>query len=206
MTKAEIEGEKVALTLYEKMKNENLRIPLLIIGKSEEELESDSSTLSMDVGVDLKTLIRNCAQVANITAAEMVGLDVPNFFPIPSHYLGKIKCLQFVTHFLEPGNGNGQDYQTLFSPGDEITEEKLKNYISMGVQEVFIQKNDRLKLVNQISNEMISELSFERLNEKERAVAGEVQVNTVSDKFRDMGITKETVASAKSHEGYCKRR
>ena len=84
VTKAEIEGEKVALALYEKMKNENLKIPLLIIGKTEDELKSDSSTLSMDVGVDLKTLIRNCAQVANITAAEMVGLDVPNFFPIPS--------------------------------------------------------------------------------------------------------------------------
>ncbi len=197
VTKAEIEGQKVAQTLYEKMKNENLKIPLLVIGETEKEIESDSLTLSMSVGVDLKTLIRNCAQVANITAAEMVGLDVPNYFPIPSHYLGNIKSPICRTFFLEPGADNEEEYQTLFSPGDEITDEKLKNYISMGVQEVFIQKNDRLKLVNQISNEMISELSFEKLNANERAVAGEVQVNTVHDKFREMGITKETVNSAK---------
>ena len=40
-------------------------------------------------------------------------------------------------------------------------------------------------------------ITYDKLNDNERAVAGEVQVNTVHDKFRDMGITKETVNSAK---------
>ena len=195
VSKAEMEGSKTAEVLFEKMKSENIKIPLLVIGKSEATLANDDSTLVMDVGVDLKTLIRNCAQVANITAAEMVGLDVPNYFPIPVHYLNRIKSPICKTFFLEPGDEN--NYQPLFSPGDEITSDKVKNYMSMGVSEIYIQKNDRLKLVNQISNEMISELSFDKLNDNERVVAGDIQVATVSDKFSEMGITKETINSAK---------
>ena len=197
VVKAEIEGTKTAKVLFEKMKSENIRIPLLVIGKTETILESDESTLVMDVGVDLKTLIRNCAQVANITAAEMVGLNVPNYFPIPFHYLNRIKSPICATFFIDPGEENSKDYQTLFSPGEEITKDKINNYISMGVDQIFIQKNDRLKLVNQISNEMISELSFDKLNDNERVVAGAVQIETVSDKFREIGVTKETVDSAK---------
>ena len=74
--------------------------------------------------------------------------------------MGNIKSPICRTFFLEPGANNEEEYQTLFSPGDEIAE-KIKKLYFNGSPGSFHPKNDRLKLVNQISNEMISELSFE---------------------------------------------
>jgi HD-GYP domain-containing protein (c-di-GMP phosphodiesterase class II) len=75
--------------------------------------------------------------------------------------------------------------------------EELKKLESSGVKNLFVDKMDRLELVNTITSELMATLPDEALSEEEQLTASDATLSLASKKLVSIGVTEETVELAK---------
>lgn len=198
ITRANVGTETTALNLYKQIKKNKLLTPMIVIGDVKEEKGLQEYAIVMPVGVDLKTLIKNCAKATKTTSKGMMEKKVPNYFPIPAQYFFSLCSAACDIFCLELNDDNTSQFKKVLVTGEGFTPEKIKEFISSGVAEFYVEKDLRLKFVNQVTNEMIAGLSNKDLEEGDKVLAGQISMEVISGKIGEVGITQETVSLAKN--------
>lgn len=142
-------------------------------------------------GLDIKPLIQAAAKSLKVTAQEMAKLAVPTYFPIDLRCFKGLKsppCDVFIQ--------DGENYQLQFPQDEEIDVQDLGKLWKGGHANLFVQKNDRLKAVTNISQEIISSIKPDALNEEENLSASEMSQKLLQYKLEKVGITPETAELA----------
>lgn len=191
ITKARNGLEKSAEALYEYLQKSGKKIPLIVIGKSTIE---DENIIHLPSGLDIKPLIQNVAKALGVTAQDMASMQVPEYFPIPINYFLALK--RTVTTAYEEDIDNAGSYIKKLNENEEFNEELIKDYIREGVANLYVMKNDRLKFVTNVTQELVAKIDMDELNDNEQIAAAEMGQQLLGQKLALIGITDETTKLA----------
>ena len=173
------------------LQNEGLRIPLLVIG---ENAQDEDKMIFVQNPLDLKKILKSSGLLLNVTAQDMVKFVVPDFFSIPINYFSHLES-SAVDVYEE--DLNAQDsYKLKIRALESFDSKIIKSYISAGVVELFVNKLDRLKFVDGVTNEALSRLNPKDLEEDDRIIQVEASQSDLRTKLETMGITDEVVELA----------
>lgn len=186
--------EQTAIALTEYLKSKELNIPVIVIGDEKQQVENVTHIKSC---LDIKELIQNSAKSLNVTAKDMAQMEVPEYFPIPLQFFHCIKysvvpvfCHKFIT------NAEGEDvetYEPLFDPFQEWPTSEISKHAAEGQYNFYVKKEDRLKFVTNLTQELVSVIEMKELNSNEQISAMEMSQSLLQQKISRMGITEETI-------------
>jgi hypothetical protein len=191
ITKARNGLEKSAEALYEYLQQLKIKIPLIVIGKSTIE---DPNVIHLSNGLDIKPLIQAAAKSLGVTAQDMVKLNVPEYFPFPINYF-RVLRRSTVDVFEEMPDNKGH-YQLRLKEYEDFEADLIKNYIGQGISELYVKKNDRLKFVTNVTQELVAKIEASELNDDEQIAATEMGQKLLSQKLLRLGINEETTKLA----------
>jgi response regulator RpfG family c-di-GMP phosphodiesterase len=189
ITKARCGLEKSAELLHEYIKNSGKEIALIVIGKSS--LNPEEVT-HLATGLDIKPLVQLSAKALGVTAQDMAKLQVPEHFAIPINYFSALK--RTVTDVYEQNLDNPNQYDLKLKELEDFDSEIIKSYITNGVAQLFVKKNDRLKFVTNVTQELVALIKMDDLDDNEQVQAAESNQKLLHEKLKYIGITEETVA------------
>lgn len=169
---------------------DNLRdIGLISIGQ-----ESVDGAIQIENGLNIKPVIQNAAKLLGVTAQDMANMVVPDFFPIDLECFSEVRS-PACEIFIEKGDG----YEPLLAPDEPVDKESLERLQKAGHECVYVKKADRLRMVTNITQEIVSNISPEVLNEKEEISAAEMANKLLHYKLQKVGITDETIELSKKN-------
>lgn len=183
--------EMSAELIQEFLKTEGLDIPLLIIGGTGEEEEKIKFVKNP---LDLKSILKSSGNLMNVTAQDMVKLEVPDYFSIPINYFSHLETSAVDVY--EENLNLPNDYLLKIQAKERFDSKIIKSYIASGVAELFVKKLDRLKFVNGVTEEALSRLNPKDLEEDDRIIQIETSQNDLRVKLETMGITDEAIEIA----------
>lgn len=183
--RAKIGSEDVAVPLAEALAEQNLTIPLFVIGHG---LYPKIVSGVLPGSLDLKGVIKGSAQALGITAQDMVKKKVEDFIPISAHYFQWINY-PVCSVLMRTGSG---EVELAFAANEKIDISKVK-----ASQSYVVDKLDRLQMINQITAELVSRLDDKELNPDEQIQAGASNLKMLSRKLMSLGINEETLGLAK---------
>lgn len=187
ITKANIANEKTAQILIDYLSQNQLNIPVIILGHSKIQ---DGRVHIIDSALDYKPVIKLSAQLLNISAQDMAKKEVPQFFPIPINYFTALRSS--VTDIYEK-SVNSDEYLKKVNALELFDQTVIKYYISEGISHLYIDKNDRLKFVTNIAEELASKLKTSELNADEQINANEMGNHLLRQKLSSIGLTPESI-------------
>lgn len=147
--------------------------------------------INVENGLNIKPLMQASAKALGVTAQNMAEMKVPDYFPVDLNCFRSIKapvCKVFTI--------DGDSYKLRFPKGEEIAHETLDQLLKAGHDSLYVHKNDRLRIVNNISQEIVSKIKPDALNESENLSANEMGQKLLQYKLDKIGITPETVELA----------
>lgn len=184
-----IEKEQTGKLLTEYLKLKGLKIPLIILGPGDY-----SPQLQVANSLDLKLLIKTAASALGITAQDMGRKVVPDFFPIPLLYFKFIKRPICRVYQQEPGRPGS--YSLVFDKLKDFEPATLDKLTQLGVEQLFVDKMDRLEFVSNVTSELMSVLKVDDISEDEVVTATDKSIGLLSKKLLTIGITEETISLA----------
>jgi HD-GYP domain-containing protein (c-di-GMP phosphodiesterase class II) len=189
-----IDKEDSAQIILDYLKSKNLSIPVIVLGTGK---TPAGAYTHINNSLDLKNVIKNSAKALNITAQEMAGKIVPDYFPIPIQYFTHLKrsvCDVFAIDF-----DDDKKYIKRINKLEAYAPEFITNMISEGVDYLYVDKLDRLDFVNNVTNELVVMMEQNELDENEQINAAEKGVELLSNKLKTIGINEETITLAKKN-------
>ena len=192
IVRSKIDKEQTAKMVLDFLKSKNLTIPVIVIGPGD-----FSPHIQVPNSLDLKLLIKSAATALKITAKEMVGKVVPDYFPIPILYFNVIKrsvCNVYAEDFDNEGK-----FVTRIEKLKPFDSTLITHMVQEGVTHLYVDKLDRLDFVNNVTSELISTLEAEELSEDEQHSATDKNIELLSRKLLSIGITEETIGLAKKN-------
>ncbi|MGB0452117.1 MAG: hypothetical protein ACPGJV_00265 [Bacteriovoracaceae bacterium] len=202
--RSKISGKLCAKIMHKYITKKELNIPVIALGEMG---DTCGDTTIISSGLGLKSIIKTSAQKMGISAMDMVKLDVPDYFPIDTEYFEK---LDYTPVNIYKQNLQG-DYELtgLHESYDLGLIEKLKN---KKVKSLYVQKNDRVRFTEVLTETMVANLDFKKLNSDEKLDHAEQSMHLLSNKILKLGLTennvditknalKNTVALAKKSKG-----
>ncbi len=160
-----INGQDSAIEIYTHVENHKYKTKLVVIGNPAKEL---ADIIIVPNSYHLQNLIRSCAQVLGVTAKEMAEKEVPQYYPIESHFLVKVKEVP-CSVFLKMKDG---EFTLIAKKGDTISE-TVNKFSKEGVTTLYVNSLDRLLIINMISVSIVEFLKNTdgiEISEKSEAV------------------------------------
>jgi hypothetical protein len=191
ITKSNISTERTAEAIDQYLKSNKLNIPLITIGK--ESLDSVDA-MNIHSALDIKPIIKSSAQLLGVTAQDMAKQTIPEYFEIPVMFFRYITLP--VTDVYKADIDNENQYEKYLDEFQTFPKGTIQNHIASGAEFLYVKKNDRLKFVTNITQEIAAKLSLKDLNPDEQVKAVELSHQLLQDKISMVGITDETVALA----------
>lgn len=191
ITKAKIGTERSAEAIFKYLLDNALDIPLLVVGDSP---IADNGVTHIFSALSIKEIVQYSAKALGVTAKDMAAMSVPDFFEIPIQNFVNLK--EPVCDIFKAGE-NG--YIQYLSAHQEINQAEIKKMDEAGTRSLFVKKNDRLKFVTNINQEIASKLDLKELNSDEQITAVEMSLELLRSKIKRMGITDETVELAQKN-------
>ena len=192
IAKARVGLERTAEVIWEYLQKSNKQIPLIVIGKS----SLDTAVVThLPTGLDIKALVQNSARLLGVTAQDMVQLQVPEFYNIPIDYFKILKRTETNIYELSASN----QYELKLKEYEDFSENLINNYIENGVQSLYVKKQDRLKFVTNVTQEILAQINLEELDDNEQIKATESNHELLRKKLARVGITEETVQLAQKN-------
>lgn len=191
ITKARNGLEKSAEALAKMIEDSGRKIPLIVIGKS---TLTDPKIIHLPSGLEIKPLIQQTAKSLDVTAKDMANQVVPDYFAIPINYFLSIR--RSVTDVYEESIDLPGTYLKKIEEFQEFQPQLIKKYIQAGVTNLFVQKNDRLRFVTNVTQELVAKIDNLELNEDEQITAQEMGQKLLSEKLNRIGVNEETVELA----------
>lgn len=194
IVRAKIEQEDSAAEIVKYLQGKKLSIPVIVIGPGK---EVPGSFAHVPNSLELKILVKSCAQALGITAKDMSNKVVPNYFPVPIRYFREIK--RPVCPVYAQDRGNPKKYFLQLEKLKDYDPSLIDQLVEEGVENLFINKMDRLDFVNNVTSELMARLKDEELSDDEQVSAGEKNLELLSQKLLTIGVSEETIALAKKN-------
>ncbi|MDO9182320.1 MAG: hypothetical protein Q7U04_07915, partial [Bacteriovorax sp.] len=147
ITMSMINGVDVAAFIFDYLSKNNSKVPLVVIGSPNKELPN---IVIVQSSYHLQNLLRSCADILGVTSKSMASLLLPEYYSVDIKFLlnlGIAPCQVF----LQIKKSNEEISYAMIAKKGSNTTEVLKNFISEGVASLYINKLDRLLVINQIS-------------------------------------------------------
>ena len=189
ITRGKIGSEQTADAIADYLAKANITIPMIIIGTSHID---KADVVHLESSLDIKGLIQASAKALNVTAKNMANLEIPDFFEIP------IQNFQLIAYTICDvyRQEESEEHKLFLKTFDEVSQNDLKDLMTQKVSSLFIKKEERLKFVTNINQEIASKLQLKDLNEDEQINAVEMSQELLQEKIERIGITPETVELA----------
>lgn len=156
--------------------------------------EQFEGSINVENGLNIKPLLMAAAQALGVTAQNMAQMEVPEFFPIDIEFFTTIDA-PVCDVFLSKGDGHALQF-----PKDmPIQHSRVKELTEAGHDCLYVMKADRLKMVTNITQEIVTNITPEALNENEQLSANEMDQRLLRHKLDKIGITPETTALAQKN-------
>jgi len=184
--------EASANTLIDFVQQNQLNIPIIVIGNSSHPLK-DGHQAHIKNSLELKPLIQACAKTLQITAQEMSQKVVPDFFPIPILYFKEIKrsvCPVYSQDF------ETEEYIQRCEANVDFDPTFISQLIEEGVSHLYIKKRERLQFVSNVTAELMNELNEEEVSSEENLSITSQAVKLLGSKLTTIGVTEETIELA----------
>jgi len=198
ITLSMVAGTDTALLMFQHLIENDISIPLVVVAH-ESELEDEEIPIIKDF-YDIKSVVKSMANIMDITAKDMMSLDVPDYYPIslPLFYgIEKLPCNVFM---LEP-NSNPESFALIFKKGKPV-EEQLSNFHDRGVSVLYVQAEQRLSFINYASKIILERLENQESAAFEKMEAVEQGIEIVAESlFHQDELTEEMVNISKSCMG-----
>lgn len=175
----EIDSATVVHQLFKKNK---INFPLVIVGKPVKEIPK---AVVVKNSYDLKKFLSSIAGILGITSKTMAALNVAEFYPLDMKflmYLGEAPCSIFME---EKRNNEASSYLQAIKKGSQ-TLEFVRKLSSEGHASLFVNKLDRLAVVDQISKNLCNFI----VNTKDMAVEEKSQSLEAGFEFVAAGFSK----------------
>jgi len=144
-------------SIIEVLKQDDLIIPIISIGKKESLDHSDDielpSVTFIEGSYTLQTIIRASAKILNITAKDMVMVQVPAYYPFDLNFFKYNKHAPVSLYVQVKKNYDHADFIRFANKGDVITE-MIERLDGDGTQYIYVQSKERLKVVDLVSLEL----------------------------------------------------
>ncbi len=189
ISRARIGGEDSATLLASHLKTLPRPLPLVVIGAGP---FPEGATGPMPGSLDLKSVVKGAAQALGITAQDMARRQVEKHFPLPGRYF------EWVNHPACAVYHRGKDgaMEVLF-PAHAKADRSSPAAQAALAGTVYVDALERLKMADQITAELLSQLDDADLNPHEQLQAQESNLEMLSQKLLTLGIQEETIALAK---------
>ena len=142
--------DQAATKLSEKLSAAGKKISMIVIGEGDP-MPGDVRFVSMST--DIRSLVRNAAEILGITAKDMASKVVPEYFPIPINHFKNISTpMCDVYAKLEDG------YKIVCPAKGSMAMKTVDQLVGNGATHLFVPQQFRLKVVNQASDQLIADL------------------------------------------------
>ncbi len=161
-----INGQDTASTLAQFCNEQKYQTPIIIIGNPIKEI---SNAIIVQSSYHLQNLLRQSAKILKVSAQDMVVLDLPDYFPIDLDVVNflQIAPCQFFLHIKK--NGEENEF-TLMAKKGTVISELLSTFVKEGLEKIYVLKEDRLIVINEISSKLINQIkNAQKLNPREKA-------------------------------------
>lgn len=173
--------------LYNEIKNKNLKTKLINVGLK----KLNDEVFNLPSALDIQPLMKASAKALNVTPKDMVQLSLPEYFGFDIEYFSYLP--RSVTDVYAK---KGEDYELLISALKDYPKEFVEK-IKLDHPKLFVKKEERLRFVTNVTQELAVQIPEESLNKDELLSHSEMSQNLISDKLKQFGITKETVELSK---------
>lgn len=182
--------QDVALEIWKLFETKLIRIPLYVLGSSK--VPPDEVTL-FDSNIQLRDVLRSIAKAVNVTAKRMAEIDHPDYFPLPNQFVipGWQTSLDV---YIKKGNS----FEVFFEIDDIITGDELDRLERANNLQLYVKKDERLKFVNSLTNQISAKLNDPNLTEEERVELTATGYQMVMEQARRVGIGEGTLELANS--------
>ena len=182
--------EASANSMIDYVQQNNLSIPIIVIGLSNHPLKPGSFA-HVSNSLELKPLIKTAATALKITAQDMAQKKVPDFFPIPILYFKEIKravCPVYSQDF------ETEEYVKRCEANEDFDPALINTMIEEGVSHLYVQKLDRLQFVTNVTSELMNVIDeAEDLGHEETLTITSKAVQLLGSKLTTIGVTEETI-------------
>lgn len=187
ITRTNFLGRNLVKYLFEQLKQNNIDVPTLALGSSNEDL-SEFDITHLSNGIQLKDIVKNAARILGITAQMMAKIHVDDYYPIG------IQNFSFIDDSIcDVYIYNGDIYELIIPRFTHFNQTAIEKHQINGVENLYVKKEDRLKIVNYITSSMISNIDFDSLDDNDQTAAQEVSHKLISLKLTEFGVTEETI-------------
>jgi HD-GYP domain-containing protein (c-di-GMP phosphodiesterase class II) len=193
IVRAQIDQEETAKLLIDYVEKHQLNIPIVVIGPG---AGVPGSFAHVPNSLQLKILVQSAAKALGITAKEMTNKIVPDYFPIPITYFKVLR--RSVCSVYSQDIDDEQKYNCRIEKLCEFQQAFINQLIAEGVDYLYINKMDRLDFVNNVTSELMTELTADDLSEDEAISAADKGVELLSKKLLTIGLTEETISMART--------
>lgn len=176
------ENDKAALSIFDYIKANIPKTPLIIIGVPEGVPEDEVTIIPF--GQNVKRLIQAAAKILKVTAKEMAEKSVPDFYPIPIKLFFNIDIA--ICDVYWQSNEADNTYTKIWEKGD-ICEGTIGKYLDKQIHILYIPSGDRLSFINattsaiheklQISDHLSSEKKVELIEQGVEVVAEQLMIS-----------------------------
>lgn len=185
-----INGHDSAVTLNEFLKRKNILTPLVVIGKPVKEIPN---IIVVQSSYHLKNLLRSCADILGVTSHSMASLRVPEYYSVETKFLMRLSVAPCQIFLQIKKSSEETDYAMIVKKGSD-TSQVLKNFLSQGITNLYVNKLDRLLVINQITNILCDFIKdSEHLGMVEKSEALEVGFEFVASDFCQSPEAREEV-------------
>jgi HD-GYP domain-containing protein (c-di-GMP phosphodiesterase class II) len=153
------ESETIA-ELTRKLKVSGLKIPLIVVGQPNDASTDEIITISNQFAI--RELLRLVAKTLGVTAKEMVKKNVPKFYPIPLTIIQEMQISNCDIYFLNEKESADHEYYLIIKSNESVSG-KIKKIIDTGIESLYVKAEDRVKLINHMTEAIIQALNQEDL-------------------------------------------
>lgn len=147
ITMSMINGHDSAQTLNDFLTASSVKTPLLVIGTPSKEIPN---LIVVQSSYHLQNLLRASAEVLGVTAKSMASLLVPDYFSVSTNFLIRLRESPCTLYLQVKKTNEEPTFVMIAKEGSAITE-LIKKFEAEGIEELFVNRLDRLMIINKIS-------------------------------------------------------
>ncbi len=185
ITRANLENKDCGLALSNLIRVKNYKTKVIILGKSDLKLDGNSGFIHLIEDVSVKDLLKNAAELLNITAKEMARLDVGEYFPIDIKLLPEKLVLVSPIYKLNPDGS----FEKVLDKESQLHSEVLFMLNYSGQEFIYVKSTDRLKFVNSLTIYITEMIASDRLTLEDSILFGNDSYNLVKSSVQKMSIS-----------------
>jgi len=142
-----INGQDAAATLHEFLEDNNLSIPMIIVGNPEKEIPG---IIVVPTSYNLQNLLRSAAPLLKVTAKAMANLEVPEYYAVETEFLMKLREAPCPVYIQLKKSGEEINFTMIAKKGSDL-KGVLRKFLDEGISHLYVNRLDRLLVINQVS-------------------------------------------------------